>query len=470
MTAAEGAPPALPDRPSEEFLRKEAKRLGKAEGLSLAAAQRRLAAEYGFLGWTELLSHVRALRGNQQPALSPLAAAAKAGDADAVRRLLAAGAAVDGERTDPGSPLWLACASDAPDAARIAVVAALLAAKADLHRDKPGETALHAAAERGSLALVELLIRHGAIEWLSDRKGRWPAERARRGNAPDRAAIAELLQRPVIRDPSFRAAVSAITTGDLPALERLLDAEPRLLRDRILEPDCYREANRPQYFRDPKLFWFVAGNPVPETMPPKMTAIARAMIARGVDQADLDYALGLVMTSSTAEATGQQGALMTLLRAAGAIVTPETIEVALGHRQTGPVEELLAAGLPMTLAIAAGLGRTDDAERLLPAASRDEIQSAFGLAIINRENGIARLLLDAGADPNGFLPVHRHSLPLHQAAIDENLDLMPLLLDRGARLDIPDTMWGSTPLGWARHEGKARSIAFLESLPAKRDD
>ena len=41
----------------------------------------------------------------------------------------------------------------------------------------------------------------------------------------------------------------------------LIDAEPRLLQRRMLGPEAYRKASRFQYFRDPKLFWFIANNP-----------------------------------------------------------------------------------------------------------------------------------------------------------------------------------------------------------------
>ena len=125
---------------------------------------------------------------------------------------------------------------------------------------------------------------------------------------------------------------------------------------------------------------------------------------------------------------------------------------------------LLAGGLPLTAGIAAALGDLDRLPALLAEASREEIQRALGLAVINRENAAARMALDAGADPNAFLPVHAHSLPLHQAAIDENLELMELLVSRGARTDIADTLWGSTPLGWAIHQGKTRAQAYLEGL------
>ena len=63
--------------------------------------------------------------------------------------------------------------------------------------------------------------------------------------------------------PAMSVTVGAVHAGDVAALERLLDAEPRLLTDRIREPDCYRDSGRDQYFLDPKLFWFVANNPTP---------------------------------------------------------------------------------------------------------------------------------------------------------------------------------------------------------------
>jgi ATP-dependent Lon protease len=49
----------LPEHPSEENLRKQAKRLANAEGLQLAAAQRRLAIEYGYQNWSALMQVVR---------------------------------------------------------------------------------------------------------------------------------------------------------------------------------------------------------------------------------------------------------------------------------------------------------------------------------------------------------------------------------------------------------------------------
>jgi hypothetical protein len=86
------------------------------------------------------------------------------------------------------------------------------------------------------------------------------------------------------------------------------------------------------------------------------------------------------------------------------------------------------------------------------------------MASINGEVAAARLCLEAGADPDRFMVCHGHSTPLHQAAIDDNLTLMALLVAHGGRTDIRDTLWGGTPLGWALHNPRAAAAAWLRAL------
>lgn len=461
-------PRALPARPNAEYLRKEAKRLARARSLGLAAAQRALASDYGFASWAELLRNVAGMVG-EAPPRSPLAAAACDADEAAVRRLLGAGEAVDGRRGDPAAPLWEVCASDAGDAERIAVARLLLESGADTSAAGRNGAPLHAAAARGPLEMVELLIRHGALEWQPDRRGRTPLAAAKRGSAADRQAIVVLLDRPVIRDPSFRAAVEAIRHGDIATLAALLKAEPRLVRDRIEEPDCYRAAARHQYFLDPKLFWFVADNPSwMEEMPPNIVEIAETMIACGVDRADLDYALELVMTSSSAREQGHQQPLMRLLLAAGGDPSPHSIEMALAHGELEPVRTLVALGWAMTAPIAAAFGETALVRELLRSASTEERQSALAMAVINAKPDAAAAALEAGADPHAFMPVHSHSTPLHHAVLNEDLASMELLLEHGARTDMRDLLWKATPLDWAIHEDKPRARARLEAAIGPR--
>ena len=59
MTTSHGPRKQLPENPSEENLRKQAKRLAKQEGLQLATAQRRLAIDYGYKTWANLMQSWR---------------------------------------------------------------------------------------------------------------------------------------------------------------------------------------------------------------------------------------------------------------------------------------------------------------------------------------------------------------------------------------------------------------------------
>ena len=461
MTASQKPLRRLPANPSEENLRKQAKRLSKSEGVTLAVAQRRLATEYGFKSWALLVAEVAVARPKATD-LPPLVAAAIEGDATEVATLLG-----EGEGNPPAGEvanfaLWSACGSAAPAERRLAIAGLLLDAGASPRwQASAGTTALHVAAKRGPRALVELLIRRGAFSWQQDRRGKSPLQYARKGTAPDKVEIAEMLDRPVIRDASFRAAVKAIHAGDGTALRRLLEAHPSLLRERAVEPDCYPQ----DYFRDPKLIWFVANNPtLMRAVPASIADVAGVMIARGVEQADLDYTLELAMSSDKSAWGDHQPGLLAALIDAGAKATPQSILVVLAHKCFPPVELLLERGMAMSLPVAAALGRNAEVSRLLPEASPEERQDAFGLAIITGEREAARQCLDAGADPNARLPVHRHSVPLHQAALDDDVATLKLLVAHGARTDVRDTLWNGTPLGWAVHNGKVNAEAYLRSI------
>jgi ATP-dependent Lon protease len=50
---------SLPQKPSAEYLRKQAKRVAHEDSMQLAAAQRRLSREYGYRNWADLMTAVR---------------------------------------------------------------------------------------------------------------------------------------------------------------------------------------------------------------------------------------------------------------------------------------------------------------------------------------------------------------------------------------------------------------------------
>jgi len=324
------------------------------------------------------------------------------------------------------------------------------------------ETALHLAARNGPLRVVEALVAGGALEWQPDRAGRTPVDAARRGRTKERAAIISLLERRTIADDAFRAAVHAIHTGALDELAQLLDAEPRLLRERIIEADAFQDAPRPNYFLNPKLFWFIAWNPTAaEPMPDNIATIAQAMIERRVDQDDLEYALGLVMSSGVAREAGHQRELIGVLMDAGAQVTRDAILATAGYWEHDALRAILERGVPLSAPIAAALGLDDELRTLLAAADERDVQTAFGLAVINRHETAASLALAAGADVNAHLPLHAHSTALHQAAADNSISMIALLLAAGADPTIRDKLWNGTPLGWAEHGRHEAAIAVL---------
>jgi ankyrin repeat protein len=131
----------------------------------------------------------------------------------------------------------------------------------------------------------------------------------------------------------------------------------------------------------------------------------------------------------------------------------------------GDTAEALARRGPPTdnLAMAAGLDRTTDVARLLPAADARTRHAALALAAQHGHAEVVRLLLDAGEDPNRYNPDghHAHSTPLHQAVCSDHMAVVHLLVERGARLDIRDTIYDSTPLGWAEYLGRPAIAEYL---------
>lgn len=447
----------LPDRPSKEHLKKEAKRFAKERGLKLAQAQRTLAHEYGFQNWAALMREVEAR------ALPPLVTAAARADAEQVRTLLAEGANVEGDRKSYDySPLYAVCDSTAPAEQRLAVARMLLDAGAfPRHGNGPrGVLPLCVAAKRGPAALVEMLLRAGALVWHADLDGKHAYDYALEGSPIDKEQILFMLKDgPKISDPNFADAVTAIQGGDLEGLKRLLDAHPSLLRERATEPDYGSKG----YFSDPKLFWFVANNPtLTPHSPPNIVAITQEMISRGVEQEDLDYAFGLVATNSMLPRPLQL-ALTRVLIDAGA--QPGDMLFSLGHRQIIPSVWLVDNGrLKLTAAIAAGLGRADDLPALLAQASQKEKNDALAMAVINRQFETMRMSLEAGADPNAFMPCHTHSTAVHQAAINDDIPALEVLIAHGGDLRKQDTLWRGIPVGWAHHGGAKRAEAYLRKV------
>src|ERR1700690_1620919 len=263
-----------------------------------------------------------------------------------------------------------------------------------------------------------------------------------------------------IEDPTFRRAVDLLDAGDVDGLRAHLNTHPGLIHQRVV-------IEGGNYFRNPALLEFVAENPIRHgKLPPNIVEETRAILDAGAksDQAALDETLGLVSSGSVARECGAQIVLIDLLCAYGA--QPDFgMAPALPHGEFEAANALIRNGARIDLAVAAALGRLDDAHRLLATAGSEERHGALALAAQFGHTEIVRWLLDAGEDPNRYNPtgVHSHSTPLHQAALAGHYDVVRLVVERGARLDLKDTMWEGTPEGWATHAGKTKIAEYLRA-------
>ncbi len=133
---------------------------------------------------------------------------------------------------------------------------------------------------------------------------------------------------------------------------------------------------------------------------------------------------------------------------------------------TGVAEVLARRGATIDLPTAAGLGRVEDAAGLLPSADSEARHRALSLAAQQGHAAIVGLLLDAGEEPNRYNLEgnHAHATPLHQAVLGGHEAVVRLLVERGVRLDIRDTIWQGTPLGWAIYGGGRAHAGMAECL------
>jgi ankyrin repeat protein len=278
----------------------------------------------------------------------------------------------------------------------------------------------------------------------------------------------------------FESAVEAVVNGDLAALQDALRRDPTLVRahsSRVcaFDPPVHRAT----------LLHYVAANGVEayrQKTPPNGVEIARALLKAGAEPDALADMYGaecttmsmLVSSSHPAEAS-LQAPLVELLLDFGATIEGRgtrkwggPLVTALVFGMSDAAKALARRGARVDLPAAAGLGLVDDAARLLPSADSEARHWALSLAAQHGHAEIVRLLLDVGEDPDRHSPVHAHATPLHQAVLGGHETVVRLLVERGARLDIRDTIWHGTPLGWAIHGGggKPQMADCLRSLGA----
>ena len=308
---------------------------------------------------------------------------------------------------------------------------------------------------------------------------------ARRYDFKDWAALAEYVEA-VTRDDSpvclFETAVEAVIYGDMAALRSLLGGHPELVRAR---------STRVTHFDPPvhraTLLHYLAANGVEgyrQKTPQNAVEVAKLLLEAGAEVdalADLYggqcTTMALLVSSCHPANAGVQVALVDTLVDFGAAVercgsgewtSPLMTALAFGYREAA--EALLRRGARVdSVAAAAGLGRLAEARQLLATASSKDRHRALALAAQHGHMEIVRLLLDAGEDPNRYNPQgnHGHSTPLHQAVWSDHDAVVRLLVERGARLDIKDTVHQGTPLDWAEYGGRTEIAEYLRAHGAK---
>jgi ankyrin repeat protein len=284
---------------------------------------------------------------------------------------------------------------------------------------------------------------------------------------------------------AFESGVEAVINGDIATLASLIDANPDVVRAR---------STRVTHFDPPvhraTLLHYVAANGVEgyrQKTPSNAVAVARILLEAGADvdalaamYGGLCTTISLLVSSCHPAKAGVQVALVdTLLdfgaavegRGAGDWTSPLMTALAFGYRDAA--EALVRRGARVeNLAAAAGLGRLADARELLASAGSEDRHRALALAAQHGHVEIVRLLLDAGEDPNRYNPRgnHSHSTPLHQAVWAGHERVVRLLVERGARLDIKDTIHQGAALGWAMYGGRTGIAEYLRAQGAKIEE
>ena len=260
----------------------------------------------------------------------------------------------------------------------------------------------------------------------------------------------------LIEDPVFKQAVNLVDAGDTAGLRALLDAHRCVVHQQV-------KFAAESYFESPTLLEFVAENPVRHgKLPPNIVEIARLILEAGPSQTSRNNTLELVATGRVPRECQVQIPLIELLCDSGA--DPDlACNAAAAHGELEALHKLLECGAKLTLPIAVALGDEREFARLLGASKPEERHLALAIAAQFGHVETARALLDAGEDPDRFNPpgAHRHSTPLHQAAWAGHQELVRLLVERGARLDIKDLNWNGTPADWDAYSDRTEIERYL---------
>jgi ankyrin repeat protein len=426
---------SLPDAPSLDWLRKQAKRrLAQLRAANpaaqLADAQFDLAKQYGFSSWRTLKAHIDSLTVNGQ-----LFDAARNGDVDTLAALLDRHPDKLHVRVQPYGWTLLHLA-----VGHLAAVDLLLRRGFDVNTREQGDNAfaMHWAAAGGRLDVVRRLADAGGdvvgqgddhelevIGWATCWDG---------GDDAAHRAVADFLVSRGARHHIF----SAIAMDLEDEVRRMVAADPSALNRRQSRHENHRTA----------LHFAVMKH---------RQAMIALLLELGADPLAVDGSGQSIAAYATAPDTDRR--VMEQIRA---MTSAELISAVRGHRPP--------RGGPMDLIALLALNDWDTAAQLLHANAGLIAPAGGALHLMARRNDVAAVtwLLDHGADLNcRWAHWDADVTPLHLAASQGHAEIVRLLLARGADPNIRDSKHDGDAIGWAEHFQRPEIVQILKDHASK---
>lgn len=429
----------LPDTPNLDWLRKQARRqLAELRttdpAARLADAQLALARSYGFPSWRALKAHVDLLTTDGR-----LFALAREGDADALRTMLDAHPERLHVREKPYDWTLLHAAAQK---GRLAVVDLLLARGLDPNTRERGDdsSAMHWAAAGGHLDVVRRLadaggdvVGHGddhqleVIGWASVWDG-----------CDDRhhREVAEFLVARGARHHIF----SAIAHDRADEVRRIVANDPSQLERRM---------SRNENHRTPLQFAVLRDRP----------AMVVLLLELGADPLATDSAGQPVASYATTMDTDRP-------------VSEAIRRLTMADLSGSGVARRLARTGPEPLVACVSLGDWETAARLVHDDA-DLLGGSGALHLLAKRGDVTALrwLLDQGADPNArWMHWDAEVTALHLTAFSGSVECARLLLASGADPRIHDSKHDADAIGWSGHFGRVELRRLLESSTLSRGD